>query len=127
MEIRVFWHEKDRMLKIAVPSLFRSGICLGQVAYGVQEFHPSDDERVAQKWVAMVSQDNRHALTVINDRVHGFDLKGEVTVELRQNRTRFTGQANQFGLFRLPRMPEGSYSIIIKDGRRVIARMDLDI
>jgi alpha-mannosidase len=112
VEIRVFWNEKDRMLKIAIPSLFRSGICLGQVAYGVQEFHPSDDERVAQKWVGMVSQDNRHALTVINDRVYGFDLKGD---ELRISLLRSPAYATDLGESRalrmqdrfLPRMDQG--------------------
>lgn len=112
VEIRVFWNEKDRMLKIAIPSVFRNGNCLGQVAYGVQEFDPSDDERVAQKWVGMVSQDNRHALTVINDRVYGFDLKGE---ELRISLLRSPAYATDMGESRalrmqdrfLPRMDQG--------------------
>jgi alpha-mannosidase len=112
VEIRVFWNEKDRMLKIAIPSVFRNGICLGQVAYGVQEFDPSDDERVAQKWVGMVSQENRHALTVINDRVYGCDLKGE---ELRISLLRSPAYATDLGDSRalrmqdrfLPRMDQG--------------------
>ncbi len=76
VEVRVFWNEKDRMLKMAVPSKFRDGTCCGQVAYGVEEFRPTDDELVAQKWMSVLSADRRHALTVINDRVHGFDFKG---------------------------------------------------
>ncbi|UCE40834.1 MAG: alpha-mannosidase [Candidatus Aminicenantes bacterium] len=76
VEVRVLWNEKDRMLKMAIPSIFRNGHGRGQVAYGVEEFGPTEDELVAQKWVSVVSSDNQHALTVINDRVYGFDFKG---------------------------------------------------
>jgi alpha-mannosidase len=76
VELRVFWNEKDRMLKMAIPSAFRDGLCRGQVAFGVENFRPTEDELVAQKWVRVVSSGNRHALTVINDRVYGFDFKG---------------------------------------------------
>jgi alpha-mannosidase len=76
VEVRVFWNEKDRMLKMAVPSKFRDGTCCGQVAYGVEEFEPTENELVAQKWVSVLSADKRYALTVINDRVYGFDFKG---------------------------------------------------
>ncbi len=83
VEVRVLWNEKDRMLKMAVPSMFRNGNCRGQVAYGVQEFEPTEDELVAQKWVGVVSSDNQYALTVINDRIYGFDYKdGELRISL---------------------------------------------
>jgi alpha-mannosidase len=75
VEVRVFWNEKDRMLKMAVPTKFREGSCWGQVAYGIQEYGPSKDELVSQKWVSVVSSDNQLALTVINDRIHGFDFR----------------------------------------------------
>jgi alpha-mannosidase len=94
VEVRVFWNEKDRMLKMAVPSVFRDGLCRGQVAYGVEEFGATDDELVAQKWVSMVSSDNRFALTVINDRVYGFDHKGG---ELRLSLLRSPAYAADLG------------------------------
>lgn len=112
VEIRVFWNEKDRMLKIAIPSPFRIGKCRGQVAYGVQEFEPTEDELVAQKWVSMISSDDRHALTVINDSVYGFDLKGG---ELRISLLRSPAYAADLGDSKalrmrdrfLPRMDQG--------------------
>jgi alpha-mannosidase len=103
VEIRVFWNEKDRMLKIAIPTVFRDGNCRGQVAYGVQEFEPTDDELVAQKWVSMVSQDNRHALTVINDRVYGFDFKGG---EIRISLLRSPAYATDLGDSKVLRMQD---------------------
>lgn len=110
IETRVFWNEKDRMLKMAVPSVFRDGVCRGQAAYGVEEFEPTEDELVAQKWVGIVSADKRHALTVINDRIHGFDYKGG---ELRLSLLRSPAYATDLG---------DSGSLRTKD--RFIPRMD---
>ena len=112
VETRVIWNEKDRMLKIAIPSMFRNGNCRGQVAYGVQEFDPTDDELVAQKWISMVSSDNRHALTVINDRVYGFDFKGgEFRISLLRSPA-YAADTGDSGSLRmkdrfLPRMDQG--------------------
>jgi alpha-mannosidase len=77
VEVRVFWEEKDRMLKLSIPTRFHRGRCFGQVAYGVEEFEPDGNERVAQKWLAIRSADQGRALTVINDRTYGFDFCNE--------------------------------------------------
>jgi len=76
VETRVLWQEKDRMLKLSVPTVWRSGRALGQVAYGVQEFDSGTAERVAQKWVAVLSETGQEALTLINDSTYGFDFPG---------------------------------------------------
>jgi len=112
VEVRVFWNEKDRMLKMAVPSMFRNGNCRGQVAYGVQEFEPTEDELVAQKWVGVVSLDNQHALTVINDRIYGFDYKnGELRISLLRSPAYAADTGNSGSLSMqdrcLPRMDQG--------------------
>ncbi len=83
VEARVYWLEKDRMLKLALPTRLGDGCARGQVAYGVEEFASGGDEHVAQKWVAVVSGDGRHALTVINDATYGFDFdRGELRLSL---------------------------------------------
>jgi alpha-mannosidase len=83
VEVRVFWNEKDRMLKLAIPTKFRDGSCKGQVAYGVEDFKKTNDELVAQKWIGVISSDKKHALTVINDRTYGFDFRnGEIRLSL---------------------------------------------
>jgi alpha-mannosidase len=112
VEVRVFWNEKDRMLKMAIPSVFRDGLCTGQVAYGVEKFGSTEDELVAQKWVSVISPDNRYALTVINDRVYGWDYKGG---ELRMSLLRSPAYAADTGDSKhlrtqdrfLPRMDQG--------------------
>ncbi|KPL07498.1 alpha-mannosidase [bacterium SM23_57] len=83
VEVRVYWMEKDRMLKLSIPTVFRNGSCTGQVAYGVEEFNRLGEELVAQKWLAVTSGDHRNTLTVINDRTYGFDVdNGEIRLSL---------------------------------------------
>jgi alpha-mannosidase len=76
LEARVFWNEKDRMLKLALPTLLPPAVYIGQVAYGVQELPGCGDEAVSQKWCAVVSREANAALTVINDATYGSDYAG---------------------------------------------------
>lgn len=73
VEVKVLWQEKDRMLKLSVPTAFEDGKSRGQVASGVEEFSRDGEELVAQKWVGVVSSDQKFALTVINSGTYGFD------------------------------------------------------
>ncbi|MGD9344431.1 MAG: glycoside hydrolase family 38 C-terminal domain-containing protein [Candidatus Aminicenantes bacterium] len=83
VEVRVYWNEKDRMLKLSIPSVFSEGGCRGQVAYGVEDFKARGVELVAQKWIGLYSANYKHALTVINDGTHGFDIaEGELRISL---------------------------------------------
>ncbi|MFZ2055373.1 MAG: glycoside hydrolase family 38 C-terminal domain-containing protein [Candidatus Aminicenantales bacterium] len=83
VELRVHWNEKDRMLKSAVPTLFPQARYIGQTAYGVAELPADGNEAVAQKWLAVVSDKDDAALTVINDCIYGSDfLEGELRLSL---------------------------------------------
>jgi alpha-mannosidase len=73
IECRVHWNEKNRMLKLSVPTTADDEKYVGQVACGVGELPMNGDEAVAQKWVAAVSRKDGKALTVINDGVYGSD------------------------------------------------------
>ncbi|MFH1023228.1 MAG: glycoside hydrolase family 38 C-terminal domain-containing protein [Planctomycetota bacterium] len=75
VEVRVFWNEKDRMLKLSIPTSDPGAICKGQVAYGTDTLPSNGDEAVAQKWVAVVSARNNTALSVLNERNYGFDCR----------------------------------------------------
>ncbi len=70
---RVYWNEKDRMLKLEVPVPGKPDEFLGQVAFGVQALPTDGTEAVAQKWVAVVDRSRDVALTCINDGVYGSD------------------------------------------------------
>ena len=83
LKIRIQWNERDRMLKLSLPSMYTKGTCRGQVAYGVEEFKRFGEELVAQKWVAAVSSSKLKALTVINSGTYGFDFfEGELRLSL---------------------------------------------
>lgn len=77
----VHWNEKDRLLKLAVPTLIPQAEYLGQVAYGVANLPDDGDEAVAQKWVAVANPQS--ALTIINDRTYGSSFQdGELRLTL---------------------------------------------
>jgi alpha-mannosidase len=83
VEVRVHWNEKDKMLKLAVPTLLRKSRYVGQTAYGAGELPANGSEAVAQKWVAVVSGDDDSALTCINEGTYGSDfLDGELRLSL---------------------------------------------
>jgi len=83
LEVRVLWNEKDRMLKLSVPTVMDGARYIGQVAYGVGELPANGDEAVAQKWVAVVDDVADLALTCINDGIYGSDFaEGELRLSL---------------------------------------------
>jgi alpha-mannosidase len=82
-EVRVLWAEKDRMLKLSLPSALREPRFLGQVAFGRDELPSNGDEAVAQKWLAVISEKDDAAFTVVNDCVYGSDYRdGELRLSL---------------------------------------------
>ncbi|MCK5806021.1 MAG: alpha-mannosidase, partial [Lentisphaeria bacterium] len=81
VETRVFWSEKNRMLKLSVPLAFE-GRFLGQVAYGREELPDKGREMVAQKWVAVAENDG-HAITCLNAGSYASDYcDGELRLTL---------------------------------------------
>lgn len=78
VETRVFWNQKDQMLKLAVPLTYAGEQYLGQTAFGTQELPNDGNEAVAQKWVAAVNKKENKCLTCINDGIYGSDLQADV-------------------------------------------------
>lgn len=74
--VRVFWAERDAMLKLGLAPRLRKARFMGQVAYGAGELPSNGDEAVAQKWLALASDEDGAALTVINDGTYGSDWDG---------------------------------------------------
>ena len=83
VDLRVFWNEKDRMLKLALPTPDRESHYRGQVAYGADALPADGTETVAQKWTAVVSERLDTALTIINTGSYGSDFRsGEARLSL---------------------------------------------
>ena len=116
IEIRVFWNEKRKFLKLSVPTVMDDAKCLGQVAFGVDSLPVNGDETVAQKWVALVSQTNDRALTCINDGIYGLDcLNGELRLSL----LRSPGYSSYPILALSKFMPQDRFSPHIDQGERL--------
>ncbi len=67
VSIRVYWFEKNKMLKLSVPTVLQESKYYGQVAYGCQYLPDNGNEAVAQKWVSVIAQTQQRALVAIND------------------------------------------------------------
>ncbi|MCE5314131.1 MAG: glycoside hydrolase family 38 C-terminal domain-containing protein [Armatimonadota bacterium] len=77
IQTRVHWEEKNKMLKLSIPVPGKGNKYLGQVAYGFDELPSNGDEAVAQKWVAVISNDGNRTLTCVNDGVYGSDYSDD--------------------------------------------------
>ena len=115
IEMRVFWNEKRRFLKLAVPTSLSDAACIGQIACGSEEIPVTGDEAVAQKWVALVSRKQKLAFTCINDGTYGLDAKDG---ELRLSLLRSPGYAAH-PIGTRPVMPQDRFSPHIDQGERL--------
>jgi alpha-mannosidase len=83
IRLRVHWNEKNRMLKLAVPTLLKDARCLGQAPFGVTPLEAGGQENVCQRWIAVASREQGLALTCINDGTYGSDFReGELRLSL---------------------------------------------
>lgn len=115
VETRVFWNEKDRMLKLALPTPFTQGEALGQTAFGMEPLRPEGRESVAQRWAAVVDERGDHALTVINSGTYGLDyLYGELRLSLLRSAAYSCHPIND-----RPYLPQDRFSPRIDQGERV--------
>lgn len=76
IEARVMWNEKDKMLKLAVPSSMRAPSLVGEVIYGCDKLPTDGREVVAQKWLALVSKQDDLAMSVINNGTYAASYAG---------------------------------------------------
>jgi alpha-mannosidase len=74
IEIRVIWNEKDKMLKWTLPCPWKSPRCLRQVVFGSEQLSGSGEEGVFQKWVLLASEQEKLALSCVNDGIYGLDF-----------------------------------------------------
>lgn len=78
IKVRVYWGETDKMLKLEVPSAFGKSEYWGGIASGLEKLRNDGGEAVAQKWVALLDQDNKNTLGILNDCIYGSSCKDNV-------------------------------------------------
>jgi alpha-mannosidase len=115
IEVRVHWNEKNRMLKLSIPTPFAAAHYCGQVAYGVAELPVGGREAVSQKWSGIFDDESGQALTCINDGIYGSDFAAG---ELRLSLLRSPGYAGH-PIYDRPIMPQNRYSPRIDQGERL--------
>ena len=77
---RVLFAEKDRMLKLRIPTLLRERY-VGQTMFGTEDIPKDGSECVSQKWAAALGGEK--GLTLLNDGVYGSSFTdGEIRVSL---------------------------------------------
>ncbi|WP_261131553.1 alpha-mannosidase [Bacillus sp. Marseille-Q3570] len=83
LEMIVHWFEKDKMLKLSIPTTIDDGKYIGQVAFGTEELPEYRKEAVSQKWSSLQSENSDKAFSCINDGIYGSDvLDGEIRLSL---------------------------------------------
>ncbi|MHC4534393.1 MAG: glycoside hydrolase family 38 C-terminal domain-containing protein, partial [Planctomycetota bacterium] len=83
LNARVLWNEKDKMLKLSVPTSLQNTAYIGDVAYGRDVLPATGREIVAQKWNAVVSEHDDLVVTIVNDCTYASSFtKGEMRITL---------------------------------------------
>jgi alpha-mannosidase len=114
IEVRLLWNEKQRMVKLAIPSAFKEAQCLGQVAYGTEPLPVTGRENVSQKFIIM--HNNGDAFSVINDGIYGSSVEdGTLKLSLLRSAS-YT--AHPLGPDR-PVMPRDRFMPYIDQGERL--------
>ena len=73
VELRIFWNETQKMVKLGVPTAAESPECFGQVAFGEEKFAQNGMEHCAQKYVTMAGKET--ALSVCTASTYGFSAE----------------------------------------------------
>ncbi|MCC7145582.1 MAG: alpha-mannosidase [Phycisphaeraceae bacterium] len=118
VELRVFWEEKDRMLKLSVPlskGLATKAKYVGETAFGYGELADNGEEAVAQKWTAVVSRSGGLALSCINEGCYGSDFDGS---ELRLSLLR-SASYSAHPIENRKILPEDRFTARIDQGERI--------
>ena len=81
IDIRIVWNEKQKLIKLNIPTLMKNSVCIGEQAYGREQLKDGFKENVSQKYVAVC--DDNNALLAVNSGLYGssFD-KGELKITL---------------------------------------------
>ncbi len=86
IDVRVNWCEKERLIKLKVPSSFSADKCIGEHPYGRETLNNALKENVSQKYVAICNEQD--AILCVNNGVYGssFDeAKGELHITLMRS------------------------------------------
>ncbi len=75
LDVRVNWGEKQRMLRLNVPTSLKDSVCVGEQPYGEEQLKDDFEENVSQKYITV--SDSENCVIAINNGIYGscFDSK----------------------------------------------------
>ncbi len=75
LDIRVNWGEKQRLLRLNIPTSLKNSVCIGEQPYGEEKLRDDYEENVSQKFITV--SDDENCLVAINNGIYGscFDSK----------------------------------------------------
>lgn len=112
--VRVYWQQKDRLLKLSLPTLLSEPSYVGQVVFARDVLDGDQKECVAQKWTAVVSERDGLALTCINEGAYGSDCPdGEMRLSLVRSPS-YSGHP----IAERPIVPQDRFTVRIDQGER---------
>jgi alpha-mannosidase len=118
VDLKVYWSEKMRMLKLRVPVALSEPEYLGQGAFGVEKLGTDGLEMVSQKWCAVASRSEDRALSCVNDGSYGSDFKdGELGLSLLRS-PGYSAGCSDFHIRDPNIMPQDRYSSYMDQGER---------
>lgn len=75
VDVRIHWNEKQKLVKLRVPSSFGAAECIGEQAYGREVLKSDGSENIAQQYVAICSPDT--AFVAVNNGTYGSSFDRE--------------------------------------------------
>jgi len=83
IKVRVYWNEKEKMLKLQIPTMLKKGNYMGQIANGYEQLYEDGTECVSQKWSGVFDEKEDKGLCIINDCLYGSSYhKGIINLSL---------------------------------------------
>lgn len=75
IDVRVNWGEKQRLLRLNIPTTLKNSVCVGEQPYGEEKLKDDYEENVSQKYIAV--SDNDNSLIAINNSIYGSCFDGK--------------------------------------------------
>ncbi|MHC4748731.1 MAG: glycoside hydrolase family 38 N-terminal domain-containing protein [Planctomycetota bacterium] len=115
--VRVLWNEKDKMLKLSVPTSLQNAAYIGDVAYGRNVLPATGREVVAQKWSAVVSEQDDLALTIVNNGTYASSFNnGDMRITLLRSPAYVAHPVNDWAF-----IPDNMFRPRIDQGERLFS------
>ncbi|MBD9013899.1 MAG: alpha-mannosidase [Lachnospiraceae bacterium] len=75
VKLHMVWNEKQKLVKMNVPSVLKEAECMGEQAYGQELLNPELEENISQKYQVLYSGEK--GILIVNNGVYGSSFCGE--------------------------------------------------